>query len=146
MRPGGSGGSRAVGGKGRVRPPLPAPVGIPLRLGVAEEQHARRHALQSTIVPKWRSVPAGLPDYAPAVATLRLFAAAREAARTSTDVVAGATVGEVLASACVRYGPAFEAVLASSRVWVNGSPAEAEDPVGPADEIAVLPPVSGGCG
>ena len=80
------------------------------------------------------------------MATLRLFAAAREAARTSSDVVAGATVGEVLAAACVRYGPAFEAVLASSRVWVNGSPADAEDPVGAADEIAVLPPVSGGCG
>ena len=98
------------------------------------------------MLPSWHSVPAGPPDYAPAVATLRLFAAAREAARTSTDVVAGVTVGEVLASACVRYGPQFEAVLASSRVWVNGSPADTEDPVGPADEIAVLPPVSGGCG
>jgi molybdopterin synthase sulfur carrier subunit len=44
------------------------------------------------------------------------------------------------------HGPAFAAVLATSRVWVNG-----EDPAdGDAtmlvsgDEVAVLPPVSGG--
>lgn len=83
--------------------------------------------------------------YPRAVPVLRLFAAAREAAGTSRDEVPGATVDEVLAVAGERYGRAFRDVLASSRVWVNGEPAEGADPVGPADEVAVLPPVSGGC-
>ncbi len=76
---------------------------------------------------------------------LRLFAAAREAAGTSRDDVDGSTVGEVLASARRRYGEAFESVLRTSRVWVNGSPATADDAVEEGDEVAVLPPVSGGC-
>jgi len=80
------------------------------------------------------------------VATLRLFAAAREAAGTGCDVVEGTTVGEVLAEARRRYGEGFAAVLERSRVWRNGEPVGGEEPVGPDDEVAVLPPVSGGCG
>ncbi|GAC1312531.1 MAG: hypothetical protein NVSMB12_02720 [Acidimicrobiales bacterium] len=76
--------------------------------------------------------------------TIRLFAAAREAARTTTDELPGATVADVLDAARSRYGSDFEAVLATSRVWVNGSPAEPDDVVAPDDEVAVLPPVSGG--
>jgi molybdopterin synthase sulfur carrier subunit len=76
--------------------------------------------------------------------TLLLFAAAREAAGTGRDEVEGATVGEVLAVARHRYGPEFARVLAASRVWVNGVQAANADPVVPGDEVAVLPPVSGG--
>jgi molybdopterin synthase sulfur carrier subunit len=79
------------------------------------------------------------------VATLRLFAAAREAAGTGHDSVPGTTVGAVLDEAVRRYGPSFAAVLGSSRVWRNGEPAELGDDVADADEVAVLPPVSGGC-
>ena len=75
---------------------------------------------------------------------LRLFAAAREAAGTGRDHVAGSTVGEVLASARSRYGTAFSEVLDVSRVWVNGEPAGEEAAVCDSDEVAVLPPVSGG--
>lgn len=75
---------------------------------------------------------------------LRLFAQAREAAGTGRDVVDGATVDEVLAQARARYGDAFTALLASCRVWVNGEPAAGADPVAAGDEVAVLPPVSGG--
>lgn len=75
---------------------------------------------------------------------LRLFAAAREAAGTGRDDMPGATVGEVLAAARARYGPHFVAVLAGSRVWLNGEPAAEDAPVGAHDEVAVLPPVSGG--
>jgi sulfur-carrier protein len=78
------------------------------------------------------------------VPVLRLFAQAREAAGTASDVVDGATVDEVLAVARQRYGPAFAGMLANCRFWVNGEPAEGGDPVGPHDEVAVLPPVSGG--
>jgi sulfur-carrier protein len=35
-------------------------------------------------------------------------------------------------------------VLPSCKVWVNGEPATSTDPVGDRDEVAVLPPVSGG--
>lgn len=75
---------------------------------------------------------------------LRLFAAAREAAGTARDEVDGTTVGEVLGRARERYGSDFAAVLGTSRVWVNGAPASDDTTVGEGDEVAVLPPVSGG--
>ena len=78
------------------------------------------------------------------VAVLRLFASAREAAGTGRDVVDGPTVGAVLAEAGRRYGDAFTGLLAGCRVWRNGEPASAGDPVDDDDEVAVLPPVSGG--
>ncbi len=78
------------------------------------------------------------------MAVLRLFAAAREAAGTGRDDVPGATVDDVLAAACARYGARFAAVLADSRVWLNGEPVVGTEAVVPGDEVAVLPPVSGG--
>jgi sulfur-carrier protein len=78
------------------------------------------------------------------VAVLRLFASAREAAGTGRDLVPGATVGEVLDGATRRYGAEFAGVLADSRVWRNGEPTQPDVPVHDDDEIAVLPPVSGG--
>ena len=77
--------------------------------------------------------------------TLRLFAQAREAARTSVDDVPGTTVAEVLDAAEDRYGAAFADVLGTCRVWVNGEPADPATAVVDADEVAVLPPGSGGC-
>ena len=79
------------------------------------------------------------------MAHLRLFASAREAAGTGADVVDGTTVGEVLDRAVDRYGAAFASVLATCKVWHNGDAAERSAPVTPSDEVAVLPPVSGGC-
>ena len=76
--------------------------------------------------------------------TIRLFAGAREAAGTDRDTIEGPTVGAVLDAAVARYGAAFGALLGSCKVWVNGEPAEPDDPVQPSDEVAVLPPVSGG--
>lgn len=78
------------------------------------------------------------------VAIVRMFAAAREAAGTGRDELPGATVGDVLEAALVRYGEAFAAVLPTCRIWVNGDAADPATLVGPADEVAVLPPVSGG--
>jgi MoaD family protein len=78
------------------------------------------------------------------VASLRLFASAREAAGIGRDTIPGSTVDEVLAEAVRRYGPAFADVVANSRVWCNGEPVSGETPVGDGDEVAVLPPVSGG--
>jgi molybdopterin synthase sulfur carrier subunit len=78
------------------------------------------------------------------VTVLRLFASAREAAGTGRADIDAATVGAVLDEARVRFGEGFAAVLERSRVWRNGDPASLDDPVGPDDEVAVLPPVSGG--
>ncbi len=78
------------------------------------------------------------------MAVLRLFASAREAAGLTTAEIPGATAGEVLDEACRRFGDRFAAVLASSKVWVNGEPATPSTRVADADVVAVLPPVSGG--
>ncbi len=80
--------------------------------------------------------------------TLRLFAQARESAGTTRleldQQVIGETVGDVLDEAVNRFGQPFAAVLGGSKVWVNGSPAERATTVAEGDEVAVLPPVSGG--
>jgi molybdopterin synthase sulfur carrier subunit len=78
------------------------------------------------------------------MAVIRLFAAARETAGTGRDSLEGATVSQVLSAARARYGDAFSAVLEGSRVWLNGEPAGLEAAVSDTDEVAVLPPVSGG--
>jgi molybdopterin converting factor small subunit len=80
------------------------------------------------------------------VPVVRLFAQAREAAGTGRDVVPGATVAEVLDASTDRYGARFAEVLGTCRVWVNGQPSTGgSHPLAEADEVAVLPPVSGGC-
>ncbi len=79
------------------------------------------------------------------MATVRLFAAARDAAGVGRDDLPGTTVAEVLDAARSRYGAGFEAVLGTCKIWVNGEPAVADDDIGADDELAVLPPVSGGC-
>jgi len=78
------------------------------------------------------------------LAVLRLFAGAREAAGTGRDELPGATVGAVLDAARVRYGAAFAELLDHCAVWCNGEPCELDVAVSDADEVAVLPPVSGG--
>ncbi len=77
---------------------------------------------------------------------LVLFARAREAAGRKSDTIDASTLGELLERAVADYGHEFGAVLDVSRVWVNGNePTDGlNTPVGPNDEVAVLPPVSGG--
>jgi sulfur-carrier protein len=59
-------------------------------------------------------------------------------------VVPTGTVAGVLRWAAGRYGEKFEALLPSCQVWVNGEPADEECAVSDGDEVAVIPPVSGG--
>jgi molybdopterin converting factor small subunit len=76
-----------------------------------------------------------------------MFARAREAAGTGAETVeAGATLRAVLDDACARHGTDFALVLERSRVWVNGDePVEGDATVlRDGDEVAILPPVSGG--
>jgi molybdopterin converting factor subunit 1 len=80
--------------------------------------------------------------------TVLFFAGAREAAGTArTQAQAGGrTVEELLDELVSTFGAELNAVLQTCAVWVNGSPATASTLLVPGDEIAVLPPVSGGCG
>ena len=78
------------------------------------------------------------------MAVLRLFASVRVAAGTGKVDVPGATVGDVLAAAVEKFGEGYAGVAATCRVWLNGDPARDADPVGDSDEVALLPPVSGG--
>lgn len=79
----------------------------------------------------------------PAV-TIRLFASAREAAGVGTAQTDASSIAEALDWARACFGDGFGAVLAASRVWLNGEPAPADAALSAGDEIAVLPPVSGG--
>ena len=75
---------------------------------------------------------------------MRFFGPAADAAGTRTAEVQGDTLGQVLTAMRSLYGAGFATVLDRSRVWLNGDDAEAHCRVGPDDEVAVLPPVSGG--
>lgn len=78
------------------------------------------------------------------MAKLLLFGPARSAAGTSHADVAAASLAELCDLARLRFGEAFAQVLEVSSVWVNGSPATSAQPLGEDDEVAVIPPVSGG--
>jgi len=78
------------------------------------------------------------------LARLRLFAQARECAGTGEVSIEGVTVGEVLDIAVERYGTRLASVIGTSAIWLNGEAASRDLPVGKDDEVAVLPPVSGG--
>lgn len=75
---------------------------------------------------------------------LRLFASARDAAGVGRAELTGDTVGEIIGAAGERFGDRFAEVAAASTIWVNGEPAEDHQRVETGDEVAVLPPVSGG--
>jgi molybdopterin converting factor small subunit len=78
------------------------------------------------------------------VAILLLFGPARTAADASCVHISGRTVAEVLHVAEARYGRPFVDIVAESRIWVNGEAAQRDTQVAYADEVAILPPVSGG--
>lgn len=79
-----------------------------------------------------------------ATITVRLFAAAREAAGTSRAELVASTLGEVVETLPHLFGPGFASVLGISRVWVNGDVQPMEYVLHDGDEVAVLPPISGG--
>ncbi len=78
------------------------------------------------------------------MARLRLFANLRETAGTAQAEFPGETVGDVLDAAKAAYGDEFARGMTIAKVWVNGDPAEPGDVVNDQDEVALIPPVSGG--
>jgi sulfur-carrier protein len=75
---------------------------------------------------------------------VRLFAALRELAGSSQGTAEGRTVGEVVEALSSTYGERFARIAEVSSFVVNGERAERSTPVADGDEVAVLPPVSGG--
>ena len=76
--------------------------------------------------------------------TLLLFAGAREAAGTGRLVLRAYDVADVLAQAHARFGSGFKEMERVSACWVNSWPATAATALVEGDEVALLPPVSGG--
>ena len=78
--------------------------------------------------------------------TVLLFAAARDLAgadAATVELAPGATVADARA-ALARDFPALAKLLTRSAVAVNHDFADDDRVLSPADEVAVIPPVSGG--
>jgi MoaE-MoaD fusion protein len=75
---------------------------------------------------------------------VRLFAALREQAGASHVEAEGRTVGEIVDALGERYGERFASIAAVGSYVVNGERATRESVIADGDEIALLPPVSGG--
>jgi molybdopterin converting factor small subunit len=79
--------------------------------------------------------------------TVLFFAAAREAAGSRRAYLAATevpTVGELVKVLLASHGPELARVLQSCAIWVNGLPSHEDGSLRAGDEVAVLPPVSGG--
>ena len=75
---------------------------------------------------------------------LLLFGPAREAAGVSSVTLPGHDVAAVISAAGAKFGPQLAHIVTISNIWLNGDAVEPDAPVGDDDEVAVIPPVSGG--
>ena len=78
------------------------------------------------------------------MARLRLFGPAREAAGTSSVTLPGNNVGDIIAAAEAKFGETFIRIVTTSKIWLNGETVEPDVGVNDEDEVAIIPPVSGG--
>lgn len=139
-RPGLPGLQSSERGERRIGLPLPLTESVPFALTVTNDENSGDVVRVGGGHERSR-----YPRYARDVVTLRLFAQAREAAGTSRDVVSGSTVADVVDAARQKYGERFAAILPTCRIWLNGEEVHPSTAVSDKDEVAVLPPVSGGC-
>jgi MoaD family protein len=75
-----------------------------------------------------------------------LFAVLREIAGASRIEVDASDVGALLGQLSARFGEPFDRVMRTGAVVVNGEASERDRVLHPGDEVALLPPVSGGHG
>lgn len=77
---------------------------------------------------------------------VRLFAGLRDAAGTARLDTDAADLGALLADLRQRFGEPFVTRLAASTVVIDGEPTDhdADVPLAEVEEIALLPPFSGG--
>lgn len=74
-----------------------------------------------------------------------LFGPARELFGAPSCALEATGLEAVRDQLVARGGPSFAALLARSALWVNGEPVGTSQVLRAGDEVAVLPPVSGGC-
>ena len=79
-----------------------------------------------------------------ALVRVRLFAALREIAGAPNVEAEGDTVGEVIDALAARYGERFDAIARAGSAVVDAERAEPSRPLIGGEEVALLPPVSGG--
>lgn len=77
---------------------------------------------------------------------VRLFAALRELAGSSHVEGEGRTAGDVVDVLSSLYGERFAQIAAVGSIVVNGERGTRSTPLAEGDEVALLPPVSGGSG
>jgi molybdopterin synthase sulfur carrier subunit len=75
---------------------------------------------------------------------VRVFASLRDLAGERVVSLDGATVEELLGAAALRYGAAFDRIARAGSVVDNGERADPETAVSEDDDVAFLPPFSGG--
>jgi molybdopterin synthase catalytic subunit len=75
---------------------------------------------------------------------VRYWAAAREIAGTVSEECSGTTVSAVLSAVGLRHGPGMAGLLPRCVVLVDGVQSSANDAVGAASIVEVLPPYAGG--
>ena len=75
---------------------------------------------------------------------VKLFAALREIAGTSELEVDAPDVSALCEDLVAKFGEEFGRILAAGAVVVNGETGRGEGLLEPDDEVALLPPVSGG--
>ena len=80
------------------------------------------------------------------MALVRLFAALREQAGTARLDADGATPDEIVTALTERFGPKFGEIARAGSVVVDGERAEFDTRLHGTEEVALLPPVSGGMG
>ena len=78
------------------------------------------------------------------VVKVRLFAALRELAGASEVEAEAETVGEVIEVLSARYGERFSRIVEVGSAVVEGERVSRETAMADGQEVALLPPVSGG--
>jgi molybdopterin converting factor small subunit len=78
------------------------------------------------------------------IVKVRLFAALRELAGASEVDAAGETAGQVVDDLSARFGDRFAKVARAGSIVVDGERASPDRRLRGDEEMAVLPPVSGG--
>jgi molybdopterin converting factor small subunit len=76
--------------------------------------------------------------------SVRLFASLRELAGARVVELEGSTVEELLRDAAARFGPEFDRLARAGSVVIGGERAVPDRVVGEGDDVAFLPPFSGG--
>jgi len=75
---------------------------------------------------------------------VRLFAALREIAGASVLELNAPDVRSLLEQLSHEFGPEFDRIMAAGAVVVDGENVGRDHRLEPGDEVALLPPVSGG--